>query len=182
MSDEIATYLSDVVEQLHSHKKLGEKAIAQVYDSGLTRQLDAGSNSIATLVKHMSGNMRSRWTGFLTSDGEKPERDRDAEFEVDPSTTRAMILEWWDDGWGRLFDALKGLRRDDLSRTVMIRGTPITVIRAINLQLAHYAYHVGQIVQLAKHFAGPEWKSLSIPKRATGAARAGKSKPKVEAE
>ena len=182
MSDEVASYLSDVVEQFHSHKKLGEKAIAQVYDSGLTRRLDAESNSIAILVKHLSGNMRSRWTGFLTSDGEKPERDRDAEFEVDPSTTRAMILEWWDDGWGRLFDALKGLRRDDLSRTVMIRGTSVSVIRAINLQLAHYAYHVGQIVQLAKHFAGPEWKSLSIPKRPSGALAAERSKPRVEAE
>ena len=169
MSDEIAAlYLRDMTERFRAHKKLGEKAIAQVYDSGLTARLDPESNSIATLVKHLAGNMRSRWTGFLTSDGEKPDRNRDGEFELAAAPGRAELLEWWDDGWERLFETLAALRPEDLSRTVTIRGLPYTVLEAINAQLAHYAYHVGQIVQLARHLAGPAWKSLSIPRKRTG--------------
>lgn len=166
MSDEIgALYLRETAERLRALKKLGERAIAQVYDSGLTWQLDPEANSIAILVKHMAGNMRSRWTGFLTSDGEKPERNRDGEFELEPGVTREQVLDWWDDGWARLFETLAGLRPVDLTRTVMIRGAPHSALEAINIQLAHYAYHVGQIVQIARHLAGSAWKSLSVPKR-----------------
>lgn len=166
MVDEIGTlYLRDVTERFRAHKKLGEKAIAQVYDSGLTWRLDAESNSIVIVVKHLAGNMRSRWTGFLTTDGEKPDRDRDGEFEFSGAPSRAELLEWWEDGWARLFEALGTLRAEDLTRTVTIRGQPHSVLEAINRQVAHYAYHVGQIVQLARHLAGPAWKSLSIPRR-----------------
>jgi hypothetical protein len=166
MTDDIgALYLRDVAERFGAYKKLGERAISQVYDSGLTWQLDADSNSIAILVKHMAGNMRSRWTGFLTSDGEKPDRNREGEFELATPPTRAEVLDWWDDGWARLFEALEALRPEDLGRTVMIRGGAHPVMEAINIQVAHYAYHVGQIVQIARHLAGPAWKTLSVPKR-----------------
>ncbi|MEO8138156.1 MAG: DinB family protein [Gemmatimonadota bacterium] len=169
MSDDIAAlYLRDVTERFRAHRKLGEKAIAQVYDSGLTARLDPESNSIAILVKHLAGNMRSRWTGFLTSDGEKPDRNRDGEFELAKAPGRAELLEWWDDGWERLFETLATLRPEDLTRTITIRGLQYTVLEAINAQVAHYAYHVGQIVQLARHLAGPAWKSLSIPRKPTG--------------
>lgn len=166
MSDDLALiYLRDVKERFRAHKKLGEGAIRQVYDKGLTDQLDPDANSIATLVKHLAGNMRSRWTGFLTSDGEKPDRNRDSEFEMDGDFSREKLFEWWDDGWARLFEALDQLTPADLQKTVLIRGHRIPVIEAINTQLAHYAYHVGQIVQLAKHLAGPRWNSLSIPRK-----------------
>ena len=166
MAEDIAAaYLSDAIKQLHSYKKLGEKAIAQVYDSGLTKATDADANSIAVIVKHLSGNMRSRWTMFLTTDGEKPDRDRDSEFEITSEVTREEILQWWEDGWSRVFEALKALKPDDVSRTVLIRGQPHTVLEAINRQLMHYAYHIGQIVFLSRALAGPSWKSLSIPKR-----------------
>ena len=161
-------YLRDVTERFKAYKKLGEKAIAQVYDSGLTRQLDAESNSIAVLVKHLAGNMRSRWTGFLTSDGEKPDRDRDGEFESVAEADRTHLLDVWDDGWARLFETLATLGPEDLTRTVTIRERPYPVIEAINIQLAHYAYHVGQIVQLARHLAGSSWKTLSVPRRKPG--------------
>lgn len=166
MSDDLgALYLRDAIERFKAHKKLGERAIAQVYDGGLTRTLDPHSNSIAILVKHLAGNMRSRWTGFLTTDGEKPDRDRDAEFVVEPDVSREQVLEWWADGWARLFETLTSLTPTDLTRTVIIKGQPHSVLAAINIQLAHYAYHVGQIVQLARHLAGPAWKSLSVPRR-----------------
>jgi hypothetical protein len=163
--DTSAAYLRDAIQQLTVYKKLGEKAIAQVYDSGLTKVLDRDANSIALLVKHLSGNMRSRWTMFLTTDGEKPDRDRDAEFEMTAEVSREDVLQWWDDGWVCVFDALKALKPEDVSRTVTIRGQPHTVLEAINRQLMHYAYHIGQIVLLARALAGPSWKSLSIPKR-----------------
>ncbi|HTS89169.1 MAG TPA: DUF1572 family protein [Gemmatimonadales bacterium] len=166
MAEEIgALYLREATERLRAYKKLGERAIAQVYDSGLTWRLDPESNSIAILVKHLAGNMRSRWTGFLSSDGEKPDRNRDAEFELESGITREQLLDWWDDGWARLFETLEALRADDLTRTVMIRGAPHSALEAINVQLAHYAYHVGQIVQIARHLAGPAWKTLSVPRR-----------------
>ena len=169
MTEDVGTlYLRDVTERFKAHKKLGEKAIAQVYDSGLTRQLDAESNSIAVLVKHLAGNMRSRWTGFLTSDGEKPDRDRDGEFEAVSEVDRTQLLDMWDDGWARLFETLATLRPDDLTRTVIIRERSYSVVEAINIQLAHYAYHVGQIVQLARHLAGNSWKTLSVPRRKPG--------------
>lgn len=164
MSDLGALYLRDIIERFQIHKKLGEKAIAQVYDSKLATPLDPEQNSIAILVKHLAGNMRSRWVGFLTSDGEKPDRNRDSEFELDAPMTREALLDLWDDGWVRLFESLDTLGPDDLTRLVTIRGHQITVVEAINTALTHYAYHVGQIVQLARHFAGANWKSLSIPK------------------
>jgi hypothetical protein len=112
----------------------------------------------------MAGNMRSRWTDFLTSDGEKPNRNRDTEFEMNAGTTRAQVMEWWEQGWKWVFDALENLRPEDLGRTVTIRNEPHSVVQAINRQIAHYAYHVGQIVFLAKHLKSSDWKSLSIPR------------------
>lgn len=164
MTDLSTIYLRDIVERFQIHKKLGEKAIAQVYDSKLATPLDPEQNSIAILVKHMAGNMRSRWIGFLTTDGEKPDRDRDSEFVLEGTMSRQELLDLWDDGWAHLFEALDSLKPEDLTRTVLIKGQQLSVIEALNTALAHYAYHVGQIVQLARHFAGASWKSLSIPK------------------
>jgi hypothetical protein len=116
------------------------------------------------IIKHIAGNMRSRFTDFLTSDGEKPDRRRDQEFEMTRSTTREEVMLWWEDGWAIVFSAIDALKPDDVSRTVTIRGEPHTVLQAINRQIAHYAYHIGQIVFLAKHFRSEQWKSLSIPR------------------
>jgi uncharacterized damage-inducible protein DinB len=159
-----ASYLEDARSLFVYYKKLGERAIAQVSDSQLSLPIDSEANSIAVIVKHMAGNMRSRWTSFLTSDGEKPDRDRDSEFEH-PPTTRADLLALWDFGWNCLFSALESLTDADLSRTVTIRGEPHSVLQAVNRQLAHYPHHIGQIVLLAKHFAGDRWQSLSVPRR-----------------
>jgi Protein of unknown function (DUF1572) len=140
--------------------------MAQCPDEGLFVMLDEESNSIAIIVKHMAGNMRSRWRDFLTTDGEKPDRNRDTEFET-PSTTRAEMMEMWEGGWKYVFDALEPLTDADLTRTVTIRSEPHSVTQAINRQVAHYAHHVGQIVLLAKHFAtkaGKKWESLSVPR------------------
>ena len=157
------SYLEDSLEILRYYKKLAERAMAQVSDEQLFATLDPEANSIAIVVKHMSGNMRSRWTDFLTSDGEKPTRNRDSEF-VDPASTRAALLADWEDGWSRVFSALEPLTDDDLDRTVTIRGEAHSVMQAINRQVAHYPHHVGQIVLLAKHFAGDRWQSLSVPR------------------
>lgn len=157
-------FLQDAVRQFHGQKKLVERSIAQIPEDALFRKIDPESNSIAIVMKHMSGNQRSRWTDFLTSDGEKPDRHRDLEFEIETGETRQRLLELWEDGWRRVFAAVEPLTAEDLDRTVTIRGEPHTVLRAISRQLTHYAYHAGQIVFLAKHFAGPAWKSLSIPK------------------
>lgn len=157
-------YLRDVLRQFRELKELAEKAMVQVPDEHFFSVLDDESNSIAIIVKHMAGNMRSRWTDFLVSDGEKPDRNRDSEFVVETGNTRASILQGWEAGWRCVFGALEPLKAEDLSKTVFIRSEPHSVIEAINRQLTHYAYHVGQIVLLAKHFAGTEWKPLSIPK------------------
>jgi hypothetical protein len=157
-------FLEDAIRQFHGQKKLVERAIAQVPDSALWTRIDPESNSIAIVMKHIAGNQRSRWTDFLTSDGEKPDRHRDSEFEMDEGMSREKLLAIWEDGWRRVFAAVEPLTQEALDRTVAIRGEPHTVVRAINRQLTHYAYHAGQIVFLAKHFAGPAWKSLSIPK------------------
>ena len=157
-------YLDDTLLQLRKLKTQAENAIAQVDDAQLLAVLDPESNSIAIIMRHMAGNMRSRWTDFLTSDGEKPDRNRDEEFVMSAGSTRAQILAWWEDGWSRLLDAISGLRPEDLARTVTIRGEPHTVVEAINRQVSHYAAHVGQIVLLAKHYAGPRWQTLSIPR------------------
>jgi hypothetical protein len=158
------SFLADSLATLRQQKSLAERAIAQVGDDQLTALLDPDSNSIATIVKHMAGNMRSRWTDFLTTDGEKPDRNRDLEFE-EPSVTRTELLRVWEDGWTRVFQALEPLTEADLGKTVTIRNEPHSVMQAINRQIAHYAQHVGQIILLAKHYAGPQFQSLSIPRR-----------------
>ena len=158
------SYLKDSMGIFRYYKKLGENAMAQCPDAGLVAELDEQSNSIAIIVKHLAGNMISRWTDFLTTDGEKPTRNRDSEFEDSPKT-RAEILDWWDRGWDCFFAALDGLSDADLTKTVTIRGEAHSVMQAINRQLAHYSYHVGQIAYLARHHAGQNWKSLTIPKK-----------------
>jgi hypothetical protein len=156
-------FLDDTLLQLRKLKGQAEKAIAQVDDEQLFATLDPEANSIAIIMKHMAGNMRSRWTDFLTSDGEKPDRNRDSEF-IEEGETRARIVARWEDGWRRLVDAVSALGPGDLGKTVRIRGEAHTVLEAITRQLTHYAAHVGQIVLLAKHHAGPRWQTLSIPR------------------
>jgi Protein of unknown function (DUF1572) len=156
--------LKDSVDLLRFYKRLGDRAMAQVSDEGLFATIGDESNSIAIIVKHLGGNMRSRWTDFLTSDGEKPDRDRDSEFEAPPKT-RAEVLALWESGWQLAFDALAPLTDADLSRTAYIRAEAHSVMQTIHRQVAHYSYHVGQIVYLAKHFAGPDWNALTIPRR-----------------
>lgn len=138
--------------------------MAQLSDEQMFIALDPEANSIATIVKHIVGNQHSRFTDFLTSDGEKPDRHRDQEFEMTSSTTRAEVMRWWEEGWNCVFSAVGALKPDDVMRTVTIRAEPHTVLQAINRQIAHYAYHIGQIVFLAKHLRSSEWKSLSIPR------------------
>jgi hypothetical protein len=157
-------YLDDALRTFREYKKLAEGAFAQISDEDFFRTLDDESNSIAVNMKHMAGNMLSRWTDFLTTDGEKPERDRDMEFVMLPENTKDEMLAYWEKGWKCTFDAIEPLTPDDLMRTVQIRGKDHTVVQAINRQLAHYAYHVGQIVYLAKHFRSSDWQSLSVPK------------------
>jgi hypothetical protein len=157
------SYIEDAIAVFHYYKKLGERAMEQVADDQLFETLDHEANSIAVIVKHMVGNMRSRWTAFLTTDGEKPSRNRDGEF-VKPPATRAALLAEWEDGWRCLFDAIGPLTELDLTRKVAIRGEAHSVMQAINRQLAHYPHHVGQIVLLAKHFACDRWQSLSVPR------------------
>ena len=157
----------DSLDLFRYYKNLAERAMAQVTDEQLVAVLDGEMNSIAVIVKHMAGNMRSRWTDFLTSDGEKPDRDRDSEF-VDPPSTRERLLALWEEGWRSLFRALEPLSEQDLTRTVTIRGEPHSVMQAINRQVAHYSYHCGQIVLLAKHFKHDEWQSLTVPRRQSG--------------
>jgi hypothetical protein len=158
------SYLEDALGIFRQYKKLGEDAMAQVTDAELNALIDDEANSIALIVKHMAGNMRSRWTDFLTSDGEKPDRNRDSEF-VDAAESRAELMAQWEKGWDHVWRALGPLEDEDLTRTIAIRGEPHSVMQAINRQVAHYAYHVGQIVLLAKHFRSAEWRSLSIPKK-----------------
>ena len=157
-------YLQDAVKEFRKMKAMAERALAQVSEAQLFREIDAESNSLAIIMKHLAGNMRSRWTDFLSSDGEKPDRQRDTEFELEPADTKAALLERWEDGWRRVFAAVEPLRGDDLLKTVMIRGEPHTVLQAIDRQLTHYSQHVGQILFLAKHLAGEKWQTLSIPR------------------
>src|SRR5438876_11004615 len=157
------SYLKDSIDLFRYYKKLGERAMSQCPDAALFATLDAESNSIAIIVKHMAGNMRSRWTDFLTADGEKPDRHRDSEF-VEPPPTREALMQLWENGWNCVFTALEPLTDADLGRTVTIRGEAHSVMQAINRQLAHYACHCGQIVFLAKHLQHDRWKSLSVPK------------------
>jgi hypothetical protein len=157
-------YLEDAVQTFRDYKKLADKALAQVKDDEFFAALDEEANSVGVIIKHMAGNMLSRWTDFLTSDGEKPGRNRDMEFVLSPETTREELLAYWERGWRCVFDAVEPLRPEDAGRKVLIRGEEHTVVQAINRQLTHYAYHTGQIVFLAKHFRSAEWKSLSIPR------------------
>ena len=161
-----ASYLKDSLDLFRYYKKLAERAIEQCPDEGLFTILDTESNSIAIIVKHMAGNMRSRWSSFLTTDGEKPDRNRDSEFE-EPPKTRAELLALWEQGWKYLFEALEPLTDADLSRTVTIRTEPHSVVQAINRQMGHYSYHMGQIAFLAKHFAvqSGKWTALTVPRK-----------------
>lgn len=158
------SYVADSLTLLRYYKGLVERALVQLPDEQLLTVLDAESNSIAILVKHMAGNMRSRFTDFLTSDGEKPGRQRDTEFE-DPPGSRAEVMAVWDEGWRCVFTAIEPLTDEDLGRSVAIRGEAHSVMQAINRQVAHYAYHCGQIVLLAKHFKSDQWQTLSVPRR-----------------
>jgi Protein of unknown function (DUF1572) len=165
MNPELAAhYLDEARRQMRGHKRMGEGAMAQLRDEDFFITLDAESNSVAILVKHLAGNMRSRFTDFLTTDGEKPDRYRDREFEITPTTTRAEVMQWWDEGWNCVLEAIDGLKPDDVMRTVTIRSEPHSVLQAVNRQIAHYAAHIGQIVFLAKHLRSDEWKTLTIPR------------------
>jgi hypothetical protein len=155
--------LSVAIDELQKIKKLADKSIEQLSDEQLHVTIDPEANSVAILMRHMAGNMRSRWIDFLNSDGEKPTRMRDREFE-DPGQTRADLLAEWEHGWQCVFDALAPLGDADLQRTVMIRSEPHTVYKAISRQVAHYAGHAYQILFLAKHLQGSKWKTLSIPR------------------
>jgi len=157
-------YLADALYTFRDYKKLADKAIAQTSEADFFRALDPESNSIAVVVKHMAGNMLSRWTDFLTTDGEKANRHRDMEFEMLPDTTKSEMLAFWEKGWQCVFTAIEPLTPDDLMKVVKIRGQDHTVVQAINRQISHYANHVGQIVLLAKHFKGDAWQTLSVPR------------------
>jgi len=157
-------YLDDAIRQLRKLKAQADQAVAQTSDDHFFSVLDPEANSIALIMKHVAGNMLSRWTDFLTSDGEKPDRNRDQEFETIPADTRTSVTARWEDGWKRLFDAVESLSPGDLMKTVHVRGEAHSVLEAINRQTSHYSAHVGQIVLLAKHHAGPNWRTLSIPR------------------
>lgn len=160
------SHLKDSIDLFRYYKKLAERAMEQCPEEGLFVALDSESNSIASIVKHMAGNMRSRWTDFLTTDGEKPDRNRDSEFE-EPPKTRGELLALWESGWKCMFVALEPLSDADMTRTVTIRTEPHSVVQAVNRQMAHYSYHVGQITFLAKHFAAQsgEWKAVTVPRK-----------------
>ncbi|MGA2919686.1 MAG: DUF1572 family protein [Candidatus Sulfotelmatobacter sp.] len=164
MTDLAAHYIDEARRQMRGQKRLADAAIAQLKDEELFVRLDPESNSVAILIKHVAGNMRSRFTDFLATDGEKPDRFRDREFELNTATSRAEVLRWWEEGWAQVFRALDALKPEDVMRAVTIRGEPHTVIQAINRQIAHYGGHIGQIIFLAKHLRSDEWKTLSIPR------------------
>jgi hypothetical protein len=162
-------YLEDVIRRFREAREQCDRAMAQVPFERWSHRVDPESNSIVTLMLHLSGNMRSRWRDFLTADGEKPDRDRDTEFEDPGALSQAELLARWEAGWACLFDALSNLAADDLERTVTIRSQPLSVVEAINRQLAHYAYHAGQMVFLCKHLAGGRWQTLSVPRGGSAA-------------
>lgn len=164
MTDLAIHYLDEVRRQFRGHKRLAEGALSQLKDEEFFIALDPESNSVAVIIKHIVGNMRSRFTDFLTTDGEKSDRNRDQEFEITPETTRADVMRWWEEGWAIVMAAVDSLKPEDVLRTVTIREEPHTVLQAINRQVAHYAYHLGQAVFLAKHFRSADWKSISIPR------------------
>jgi hypothetical protein len=159
------TYLQDIVVQLQKLKDQADNSVAQISDEQFLATLDPEANSIGVIMKHVAGNMRSRWTDFLTSDGEKPNRNRDSEFETEAGDSRSAITAYWNDAWRLTLDTMRSLTPPDLEKSISIRGEVMSVIQAINRQLAHYANHVGQITLLAKHYAGSNWKTLTIPRR-----------------
>jgi hypothetical protein len=181
----IENYLADAVQSFRNYKKLADKAIAQVSEEEFFCLIDAEANSIAVIVKHIAGNMRSRWSDFLTSDGEKPDRNRDSEF-ISENDTRESLLESWENNWQILFDSIEPLTPEDFAKTITIRGQKHTICEAINRQLTHYAYHIGQIALLAKHFTGENWQTLSVAKNKSGefnsfmAENAGEKRKQVE--
>ncbi len=159
-----AAYLDEVRRSLRGYKRLADGALAQIQDAELFYTPDAESNSLAVIVKHISGNMRSRFTDFLTTDGEKPDRHRDQEFEMDAAVRREQLMQWWEDGWKIVFDTIAALKPEDLTRTVTIRQEPHTVLQALNRASNHYAHHIGQILYVAKMIRKTEWKTLSVPR------------------
>jgi hypothetical protein len=163
MPDISNAYLDDLFRSLRGHKRLADNAIAQLNDEQFFAAPNPEDNSVAIIVKHVAGNLRSRFTDFLTSDGEKPDRHRDEEFEV-TDATRAQIMNWWEQHWQLLFETVNTLQPDDLERTITIRAQPHSVLQALNRSMTHLAYHTGQIVWLSKHWKGTAWQSLSIPK------------------
>jgi hypothetical protein len=163
LDDPASVYLEETRHLFRTYKQMAESAMAQVSEADLFRQLDDESNSVAIIAKHISGNLRSRWTDFLTSDGEKPDRHRDSEFE-EPTLRREEMMASWEAGWSALLSALDSLSGEDLDRTVYIRGQAHSVLKAMQRSLAHTASHVGQIVFMSKHLCGPRWKTLSIPR------------------
>ncbi len=167
-------YLTDILRTYRNYQALGEKAIVQVPDdAALHRQIDPDSNSLAVIVKHVAGNLRSRFTDFLTTDGEKATRNRDGEFEMPVPVSRDEILRWWSEGFRAAIEAISSLTPADLERDVVIRGERLLAVEAINRSVAHTAYHVGQIVYVARHLASGSWTSLSIPKGQSQAAMVG---------
>lgn len=163
MAPFIENYHADALQSFRNYKRMAERAIEQVSDEEFFHQIDDESNSIAIIVKHIAGNLWSRWRDFLTSDGEKADRMRDTEFEL-IEDTRDSLMQFWEQGWQTLFDNVEPLKEEDFSKTVTIRGEPHTVIEAMNRQLTHYSYHVGQIVFLAKHLRSSDWNTLSVPR------------------
>jgi hypothetical protein len=164
MTEIASLYLDEIRRQLRGHKRMAESAMAQLEDKDFFATIDPEANSVAVLVKHIAGNARSRFRDFLTSDGEKPDRFRDQEFEMSASTTREEVMRWWEEGWSTVFSTLDSLKAEDVSRTVTIRQEPHTVMQAFNRALAHYAQHIGQIVFLSKLLRSSQWQTLSIPR------------------
>jgi hypothetical protein len=157
------SYVQLVTREFKRLQSLADGAMSQLSDEQFFTIPAPGDNSVAVIVKHVGGNLVSRWADFLTSDGEKPGRDREREFRIDPGDTREQLLQMWARGWTTLFAALAPLGDSDMARIITIRGEPLTVVQAVNRQLTHYAYHVGQIVYVAKHHRGSAWRPLSIP-------------------
>jgi len=164
MTDLASSYLDEVRRQMRGHKRMAEAAMAQLDDKSFFATIDAESNSVAVLAKHIAGNARSRFTDFLTTDGEKADRYRDREFEISTTTSRGEVMRWWEEAWATIFGTLDTLKAEDVTRTITIRQEPHSVMQALNRALAHYAQHIGQIVFLAKHLHSTEWKTLSIPR------------------
>ncbi|MGA8538485.1 MAG: DUF1572 family protein [Terriglobales bacterium] len=164
MTDLASHYLEEIKRQLRGHKRMGETAMGQLEEADFFVVIDPESNSVAALVKHIAGNARSRFTDFLTRDGEKPDRFRDREFEISEKTKREEVMRWWEQAWSYVFTTLDALKPEDIQRTVTIRQEPHTVMQALNRALAHYAQHIGQIVFLAKHLRSSKWQTLSIPR------------------